>query len=377
MSGTLLPIVRSTGSPPRAFAAAVDLLRGQLPSGWSVEVEFDRQVRPRSEATITITPPGVDRPIRFVAAYYERLTPRDAAAVTEGFRTRLGGQPGVHGLVVAPWVSRRTRDVLRSSGVGVVDLTGTVDLAVDDPTLVLRIDGADRNPIRRSAPSPNLRGAKAWALMKTLIEVSPPYGIRELAAAVGVDPGYTSRIVKALEDERLVERVRRGPIVQTDWEGLLAQLTTTYHVFDANETSRWVTGDVVRNLPARLARTGLEQPWALTGSLAAGRIAPVAAPGIAVVYTDDPDEVVEALGLLPAESGANVVLARPYDRAALARRWVFDGVWFVSPAQTAADCLTGSGRMPAEGEALVEWMRSHEDRWRANDFAASPDPLSP
>ena len=135
--------------------------------------------------------------------------------------------------------------------------------------------------------------------------------------------------------------------------------------------------DRARNLPARLARTGLEQPWALTGSLAAGRIAPVAAPGIAVVYTDDPDEVVEALGLLPAESGANVVLARPYDRAALARRWVFDGVWFVSPAQTAADCLTGSGRMPAEGEALVEWMRSHEDRWRANDFAASPDPLSP
>ena len=61
----------------------------------------------------------------------------------------------------------------------------------------------------------------------------------------------------------------------------------------------------------------------------------------------------------------------------LARRWVSDGVWFVSPAQTAEDCPTGSGRMRAEGEALVEWMQSHEDRRRAIDFAASPDPLSP
>ena len=34
-----------------------------------------------------------------------------------------------------------------------------------------------------------------------------------------------------------------------------------------------------------------------------------------------------------------------------------DGVRSVSIAQAAIDCLTGPGRMPAEGEALLVWMR--------------------
>ena len=36
----------------------------------------------------------------------------------------------------------------------------------------------------------------------------------------------------------------------------------------------------------------------------------------------------------------------------------------VSVAQIALDCLTGSARMPAEGEAVVKWMRRDESRWR-------------
>ena len=37
---------------------------------------------------------------------------------------------------------------------------------------------------------------------------------------------------------------------------------------------------------------------------------------------------------------------------------------FVADSQAAADCLTGTGRMPAEGQALVEWMLGNESAWR-------------
>jgi len=36
----------------------------------------------------------------------------------------------------------------------------------------------------------------------------------------------------------------------------------------------------------------------------------------------------------------------------------------------AKDCMTGNGRMPAEGEALLSWMAHHEDDWRATSLKA-------
>lgn len=41
-----------------------------------------------------------------------------------------------------------------------------------------------------------------------------------------------------------------------------------------------------------------------------------------------------------------------------------DGVWYAAPSQVAADLLTSPGRGPAEGEELIGWMMSNEDKWR-------------
>ena len=41
-----------------------------------------------------------------------------------------------------------------------------------------------------------------------------------------------------------------------------------------------------------------------------------------------------------------------------------DGVTYAAPSQVVIDCLTGNGRMPAEGEALLAWMLENEVEWR-------------
>lgn len=46
-----------------------------------------------------------------------------------------------------------------------------------------------------------------------------------------------------------------------------------------------------------------------------------------------------------------------------------DDVPIVGLSQLVLDCLSGPGRLPAEGEALLEWMTNHEDEWRG------PSPL--
>jgi len=66
----------------------------------------------------------------------------------------------------------------------------------------------------------------------------------------------------------------------------------------------------------------------------------------------------------PHDEGANVILLRPFDEAVWSRLDRDDGISYVAPSQAAADCLTGTGRMPAEGEALLAWMAQNEESWR-------------
>jgi hypothetical protein len=63
-------------------------------------------------------------------------------------------------------------------------------------------------------------------------------------------------------------------------------------------------------------------------------------------------------------SAGNVYLCEPLDPIAFERTWTQGDVTYAALAQVAVDCLTGPDRMPAEGEALLEWMAANEAAWR-------------
>ena len=108
----------------------------------------------------------------------------------------------------------------------------------------------------------------------------------------------------------------------------------------------------------------------MTGSFVTSAVAPVAAAEVAVIYTADPERLAKAVRLLPATTGSNVILAVPYDPIVFQRRQTLDRVQAVSVAQAVMDSLTGPARMPAEGEALLTWMRRNESRWRSTKLKA-------
>lgn len=146
-------------------------------------------------------------------------------------------------IVYADWLSPRTRELLRGRGASYVDSTGNVDVNLSSPPIVLRADGAQRDPNPSPKTSPTFRGPRAWALMRTLVEVRPPYTAGDLSARLDVDNGYVSRVLQALVDERLIERAPRRPVTDVEWEPLLRQLVSTYSLFDSNETSTWVASN--------------------------------------------------------------------------------------------------------------------------------------
>ena len=161
---------------------------------------------------------------------------------------------------------------------------------------------------------------------------------------------------------RLFVRLPRGPVTDVKWPDLLRRWSQDYSFGRSNKTRTFLEP---RGLPALLKKlqSGPDRA-AVTGSLAAARVAPIAASRLASVYVEDIDRAAEQLGLRPAETGGNVVLAEPFDKVVFDRTQPHEGVTYAAFSQVVADLLTGPGRSPAEGDELVRWMQEHEDAWR-------------
>jgi hypothetical protein len=273
-------------------------------------------------------------------------------------------------LVVSEWLSPRARELMEQQGLNYWDLTGNTLIRLDNPAVLLRSSGAIRSPKPFERGKVRLRGPKAARVLRLLLDVRPPYGVRELATASRVAGSYISRLLDALDMDALIDRSSGGRVESVEILRLLRRWAETYDVFTTNQAATFLapagvttTLDRIRSSRAAAGNT------AITGSFAAVRLAPVAAPALLTAYTDNIDVLAGVLGLLPADEGANVALLSPYDVVVWARSTIEEGLRWASPSQVAVDCLTGNGRMPAEGEALIGWMVKNEDRWRLTSLA--------
>ena len=73
---------------------------------------------------------------------------------------------------------------------------------------------------------------------------------------------------------------------------------------------------------------------AATGSLAAQRLAPIAATHTAAVYVDDAASAADRFKLRPTDRGANVLLIEPFDDVVFERTMVHDGLVTASPMRS-------------------------------------------
>jgi hypothetical protein len=349
--------------------AAVAWLNDWLPAGSSAERSERQVVGPnntqpsRVDATIDLR--VSNGTATFAVEAKRSFSPRDVERLLPGLARTLRSLAGnVPLLVVAPWLSARTQELLRDEGINYIDLTGNALVRLDFPAVLIRTTGATKNPEPEVREVARVRGPKAGRLVRTLIDVRPPYGVRELAGATELTPGYVSRLLDALDRDALVDRSRNGEVGAVDYPALLRRWIETYDVLKSNEARRFIAPEGAGRALERLTDVTANGRTAVTGSFAAVRWAPVAAPALLLVYVENVSTSVEALNLLPADEGANVVLLRPFDQVVWERAEREDGITYVAPSQAAADCLTGTGRMPSEGEALITWMGENEERWR-------------
>jgi len=353
---------------------AISWLRERLPSGWSIEdataLAQGEELPPAASAISLKDQRGTFATI--AVEEKQSLSPRGAIGLLSPLgqtARRLAGNVPL--LVVAPWLSERTQALLADEEINYIDLTGNALIRLDNPALYLQAAGASRNPAPKERGKAQLRGSKAARLIRLLVDARPPYGVRELAEVADLAPGYVSRLLDTMYSEALIERSPRGPVKSVEIEGLLNRWAGSYDVFKANEAATFIASEGLDSLLQRLMQDpGVGTRIAITGSFAASRIAPVASPALLTAYCDPPALIANDFGLLPADEGANVALLQPFDRVVWLRTAKDGGLRYAAPSQVAVDCLSGNGRMPAEGKALLDWMLANESEWRADSLGA-------
>src|SRR5262249_23767377 len=150
----------------------------------------------------------------------------------------------------------------------------------------LRLDGAQRDPRPPAKSAVQLRGSGVNALIRVLVDFTPPYKLVDLAAASGLSNGYVSRALESLADERLVRRYSKTKsVTEVDWHGLLIARADNYSLLKTNRSRSYLARGGV---PSLLRGLGDDRA-VVTGSFAAHEYVQVAAPTQVALYVPDLD----------------------------------------------------------------------------------------
>ena len=266
-------------------------------------------------------------------------------------------------MLVSTYLSPLARERLTEAGISYADSTGNMRLTVDRPAVFIETQGADKSPVREERPLRSLKGGRAARVARGLMDYWTPFGTRELAAETASSAAMISRVSSLLEPDEIVTKDGpRGRIVSVDWEALARRWAEDYDFASSNVLTMWLEPRGARALLDRLRDAAFR--YSVTGSLAASRLAPIAEPRLATLFSDDPETAAQSLGLRPAETGGNVLIVRPFDPVVFERAEYADGIAYARVTQVLLDLMKGPGRGPAEAEALLKWMRDNEDTWK-------------
>lgn len=345
----------------------LSLLQQRIPPGWRLAQKHlpskIRSMRVRPDSMLDLAGPQGER-LKIFMETKANLEPKDVAILAERFRSysKVFGEQTIP-LVISPFISLSTRQRLTELGIPYADPTGNLRIIASRPAFFIETQGAEKNPNREKRPARSLKGAKAGRIVRALCDNRPLFTVSQLATDTGIDPGYVSRVLTFLRSKDLIERDGRGPVQLVRWRKMIERWARDYSFLNSNRVVSYLEPRDPTDLSSRLV--SVSKRLAITGSAAAATVAPSAPSRLLTAYVESPESVAERLGLRYAESGANVLLAEPYDPVVFENVQERDGVPYASLCQVAVDLLTAPGRGPVEAQTLLDWMESNESSWRS------------
>ncbi|MGV8084154.1 MAG: type IV toxin-antitoxin system AbiEi family antitoxin [Coriobacteriia bacterium] len=268
-------------------------------------------------------------------------------------------------LVVAPFLSPRRREMIREAGLCYLDLSGNA--YIRHRSLYVSAEGQP-NAFPRESGSRGPFVGKGSLVSEVLLEQPRPWGIRELAAEAGLDPGHVSRVVRELLNGGYASKDSGGRVQARKPEDLLNDWADAYKPPKGESLLRFAQvrriGDVLGNLRECRLDSGVR--YALASQAGASIIAPYAALDRIDLYVGDADsqqEIEKCLELRPVDRGANVVmhLLSDADDPSIRRRRFVDGLWVASDVRLYLDLRKYPRRGLEQAEHLLEQIM--RPRW--------------
>jgi hypothetical protein len=359
-------------SETKMLSIVKEELERRLPPGWLLSLKEQVPLLPSknyADGILKIEASDGTSATVLIEAKQRYLEARDIFRQVRVWRNALTNQglslakEEANILVVIPYLGQSARDELAREGVSFVDLTGNIRFVLRKPAAFIEAQGSNKNPFREKVSLKSLKGRGAGRVVRGLLDYRLPFGIRRLSSEIQTSAASISRVIDLLEREAIVNRDSpRGQILSVNWEQLLRRWIRDYNFMQANRMKTYLEP---RGIPEALNNlTKANFKYAITGSFAAARYAPVTQSRLLAVYVDYPEVAEEQLQLRNAETGGNLLLGRPFDPVVFERTETSDQFVYARVSQVAADLLTGTGRNPSGGEALIAWMKENEEKWR-------------
>lgn len=338
-----------------------------LPSAWSITSRPGAGAPGgRVDAVFTLAAPDGTAGKIFVEAK-RVLEPRDVPSALRQLESYRDGADAAL-LVTAPYLSPRVRDLLEEAGAGWFDSTGNLRLQLDRPSVFIDRTGASRSPFTDADDRrlKSLKGPGAARVVRALLDVETPLGVRQLADLAEVGAATSSRVLELLVREELVERDADGRVVDVRKLSLARRWCADYGLSSSNQAVPMLAARGIDRVLAGLRR--YEGTYAVTAEAATRPYLPrgqaaVAPLALLTIYVPDATAAAVSLQLRPVERGANVVLVEPFDAVVYRGAKVKDRLSFAAPSQVVVDLLTGPGRAPEEGASLIEVLAGKDEGW--------------
>ena len=267
-------------------------------------------------------------------------------------------------LLVVPYMGVKGRSYCEQAKVSWLDLSGNSSITAEG--LYVRERG-HRNSYRRRGPVESPFGPKGSRIARWMLaHPGEVFRQRELASAVGLNEGYTSRVIGKLIENQLVSRERKG-IRLSDPDLLLRSWEEVYrfnrHTLLPGHIPAQSGVELARSVAHTLNESGAE--YAMTGLAAAWFQTGYSAFRLLTVYLREAPspEFMSRLAFQSEPRGANTWLVVPNDEGVFQANETLEEVRCVHPVQAYLDLQ----EHPERAKEAAEELHSRLLTWERHD----------
>ena len=265
-------------------------------------------------------------------------------------------------LIVVPYMGKSGMDFCKEHGLSWIDLSGNAYIKA--PRLLVHIEGLPNKFKKVGRPANVFAPKGARIVRQLLIEPEQNHNQRELSQITGLDEGYTSRVVRRLEELNLIERNDNGALKPSNPNDLLESWLEAYDFSKHRIIKGHVAARSGEDLFKKMTRILSDQEidYAATGLAGAWQYTHFTNFRLVTLFLADlPGEnLLEQLHFREDDRGANTWLVVPNDKGVFHGSSVQDGIVCVHPVQVYIDLKAH----PERAKEAASMVRQERLKWR-------------